>query len=60
MTRAAFLKKNQNILKSETWRVVKKPDLDNLEKSVLDSVNTPMPMKTIIRSVTYIHVNGTR
>ena len=33
------VKKNQNILKSETWRVVKKPDLDNLEKSVLDSVN---------------------
>ena len=35
----ARVKKNQNILKSETWRVVKKPDLDNLEKSVLDSVN---------------------
>ena len=33
------VKKNQNILKAETWRVVKKPDLDNLEKSVLDSVN---------------------
>ena len=35
----ARVKKNQNILKSETLRVVKKPDLDNLEKSVLDSVN---------------------
>ena len=35
----ARVKKNQNILKSETWRVVNKPDLDNLEKSVLDSVN---------------------
>ena len=35
----ARVKKNQNILKAETWRVVKKPDLDNLEKSVLDSVN---------------------
>ena len=33
------VKKNQNILKTETWRVVVKPDLDNLEKSVLDSVN---------------------
>ena len=36
----ARVKKNQNILKSEMWRVVKKPDLDNLEKSVLDSVNS--------------------
>lgn len=35
----ARVKKNQNILKAETWRVVKKPDLDNLEKSVLDSIN---------------------
>ena len=35
----ARVKKNQNILKAETWRVVNKPDLDNLEKSVLDSVN---------------------
>ena len=35
----ARVKKNQNILKSETWRVVNKPDLDNLEKSVLDSIN---------------------
>lgn len=33
------VKKNQNILKSETLRVVNKPDLDNLEKSVLDSIN---------------------
>ena len=35
----ARVKKNQNILKSETLRVVNKPDLDNLEKSVLDSIN---------------------
>ena len=33
------VKKNQNLLKAETWRVVKKPDLDNLEKSVLDALN---------------------
>lgn len=33
------VKKNQNFLKAETWRVVKKPDLDNLEKSVLDALN---------------------
>ena len=32
-------KKNQNLLKAETWRVVNKPDLDNLEKSVLDALN---------------------
>ena len=33
------VKKNQNLLKAETWRVVKKPDLDHLEKSVLDALN---------------------
>lgn len=33
------VKKNQNLLKAEFWRVVKKPDLDNLEKSVLDALN---------------------
>ncbi len=33
------VKKNQNLLNAESWRVVKKPDLDNLEKSVLDALN---------------------
>lgn len=35
----ARVKKNQNILKAETWRVVKKPDLDNLGKSPLDAIS---------------------
>ena len=35
----ARVKKNQNILKSETWRVVKKPDADNLGKSPLDAIS---------------------
>ena len=30
---------NQNILKSEAWRVVKKPDADNLGKSPLDAIS---------------------
>ena len=33
------VKKNQNILKSETWRVAKKPDADNLGKSPLDAIS---------------------
>ena len=35
----ARVKKNQNILKSEAWRVVKKPDVDNLGKSPLDAIS---------------------
>ena len=33
------VKKNKQALEDETIIVVKKPDLDNLEKSVLDSIN---------------------
>lgn len=33
------VKKNKQALEEETIIVVKKPDLDNLEKSVLDSIN---------------------
>ena len=33
------VKNNQNILKSEAWRVVKKPDADNLGKSPLDAIS---------------------
>ncbi|MBW9299020.1 RusA family crossover junction endodeoxyribonuclease [Lactococcus raffinolactis] len=33
------VKKNKQELEDETIIVVKKPDLDNLEKSVLDSIN---------------------
>ena len=33
------VKNNQNILKSEEWRVVKKPDADNLGKSPLDAIS---------------------
>ncbi|MDN5440910.1 MAG: RusA family crossover junction endodeoxyribonuclease [Lactococcus lactis] len=35
----ARVKKNQNILKAESWRVVKKPDADNLGKSPLDAIS---------------------
>lgn len=35
----ARVKKNKQALEDETIIVVKKPDLDNLEKSVLDSIN---------------------
>jgi Holliday junction resolvase RusA-like endonuclease len=35
----AKVKKNRSALENESLPVVKKPDLDNLEKSVLDAIN---------------------
>ena len=53
----ARVKKNQNILKSETWRVVNKQTWIILKSQCLILLMV-MRMKTTIRSVICIHLKG--